>query len=383
MAMTIKVHAGDWGEQVAIFGLNWGFKRRIELSRGFFKGSDTYYLSKDIHSVEVVTEENIKRLGGTLGWGLAGGALLGPAGLLAGVLLGGKKKQVTFVCTFTDGKRILATTDPPTFRYFRTADFSALRAQPQPVPRPNTPPTKPGRSTLSKVGCGCGIGCLTIIMAFVALAIIGSLLPSPTGNPNRSRRSPTAPEDKKTVPPRIDDANRTTTRPQYEIIQKQDISTVNARRFDLRIRVQEEPDELTLQRICRDVLANDEELNQAAGVVFFLYLPDSNPAGHYTAGKATWAPKGNWANAALPRKWSKSGYELSVKPGNALGDFAAEITIAEEIPIARRKEIYHALLIEEDRSTPKQADRVVGEKYNLTPEQIKQISLEGVSQGWQ
>lgn len=57
----------------------------------------------------------MKRLGGTVGWGVAGAALLGPIGLLAGLLLGGKGKDVTFILKLKDGRKMLATTDSKTF----------------------------------------------------------------------------------------------------------------------------------------------------------------------------------------------------------------------------------------------------------------------------
>lgn len=74
-------------------------------------------------SVEVASEENAKRMVGTIGWGAAGALALGPVGLLAGLLLGGKKKEVTFVAVFKDGRRLLATTDSSEFTKLRAAVF--------------------------------------------------------------------------------------------------------------------------------------------------------------------------------------------------------------------------------------------------------------------
>lgn len=118
-AMTLKIHAGDWGDTIAGFGPGWTGKYRIVFSRGFFKGKDTYFVDTDIAELEIVTEENKKRVLGTAGWGAAGAALLGPVGLLAGLLLGGKGKEITFACHFSDGKKILASTDQKTFRLFQ------------------------------------------------------------------------------------------------------------------------------------------------------------------------------------------------------------------------------------------------------------------------
>jgi hypothetical protein len=54
---------------------------------------------------------------------VAGGVLLGPAGLLAGLLLGGKKTEVTFVAKFKDSRKLLATADSATFAKIRAAAF--------------------------------------------------------------------------------------------------------------------------------------------------------------------------------------------------------------------------------------------------------------------
>jgi hypothetical protein len=73
--------------------------------------------------VEPASEDNVKRLGGTIGWGAAGAVLLGPVGLLAGLLAGGRGKDVTFVAKFKDGRRLLATTDSKTFTKIRALVF--------------------------------------------------------------------------------------------------------------------------------------------------------------------------------------------------------------------------------------------------------------------
>lgn len=107
----ITVHAGDFpaGQASLNFGVllmpseklwhQWGEKIQCE----------------QLEAVEMASEESVKRLGGTIGWGAVGGALLGPAGLLAGLLLGGKSTEVTFVVRFKDGRKMLATSDTKTY----------------------------------------------------------------------------------------------------------------------------------------------------------------------------------------------------------------------------------------------------------------------------
>lgn len=77
----------------------------------------------DLDAVEPASEESVKKLGGTVGWGVVGATVFGPAGLLAGLLLGGKKTEVTFVARLKDGRKFLASTDSKTFSALRAAAF--------------------------------------------------------------------------------------------------------------------------------------------------------------------------------------------------------------------------------------------------------------------
>ncbi|WP_375187755.1 hypothetical protein [Sphingobium yanoikuyae] len=115
---SIKIHAGDWGKNT---------------SGGFAFGAFSLpkpgkFMPEGIHGselsdVEIATEESVKRIGGTVGWGAAGAVILGPVGLLAGLLLGGRKKEVTFVAKFKDGRKFLGTTDSKTFTQMSAATF--------------------------------------------------------------------------------------------------------------------------------------------------------------------------------------------------------------------------------------------------------------------
>lgn len=66
-------------------------------STGMFSTED-YKLMENLVSLTQITEENKASFIGKAGWGLAGGLVLGPVGLLAGLLAGGNKKTVC--CAF-------------------------------------------------------------------------------------------------------------------------------------------------------------------------------------------------------------------------------------------------------------------------------------------
>lgn len=85
-------------------------------------GSQDFSMSA-VARVEIASEESVKRVGGALGWGLAGAALFGPAGLIVGGLLGGKGKDVTFAGTLKDGKRFLVMARSEVFMKFQAAAF--------------------------------------------------------------------------------------------------------------------------------------------------------------------------------------------------------------------------------------------------------------------
>ena len=114
----VTVHAGDFlkGDGQFSFG-----SLTLKTTEHAWLG-ETIQLSQ-LESVDVASEESVKKIGGAIGWGAAGALVLGPVGLLAGLLLGGKKKEVTFVAKLKDGRRLLATTDSKTFIKLQAAVF--------------------------------------------------------------------------------------------------------------------------------------------------------------------------------------------------------------------------------------------------------------------
>lgn len=88
----VTVHSGDFLKGDGQFSFGSLILRTTEHSWA----GETIPITQ-LETVEVASEESVKKLGGTIGWGAAGALVLGPVGLLAGLLLGGKKKEVTFM----------------------------------------------------------------------------------------------------------------------------------------------------------------------------------------------------------------------------------------------------------------------------------------------
>lgn len=116
-----KVHDFKNGSFVMCVGANSFFRGLAESLFGI-KSREVIQIS-EVEVLEIASEDNVKRIGGTVGWGAAGSILLGPAGLLAGLLLGGKKKEVTIVCKLKDGRKFLAVLDSGVHQKIQAAMF--------------------------------------------------------------------------------------------------------------------------------------------------------------------------------------------------------------------------------------------------------------------
>ncbi len=116
---TVKVIAGnlakgDWVFEGSFNNLairNPSTKSREPLGKAF------------VDRVEALDEERVRSIAGTAAWGVAGAALLGPVGAVGAMLVGGKKKMVTFACYFEDGRKFMGVTDSATWTQISAAHF--------------------------------------------------------------------------------------------------------------------------------------------------------------------------------------------------------------------------------------------------------------------
>lgn len=122
--MNIKVLAGDFRE-----GSGHKFKPKGLISGPqltmFVKGKFLPEIVPlaEIQEIEVASEESVKRMGGAIGWGVAGAVLLGPLGLVAGLFGGGKGSEVTFVCQLKDERKFMATMKAKEYKALSAANF--------------------------------------------------------------------------------------------------------------------------------------------------------------------------------------------------------------------------------------------------------------------
>lgn len=115
-----KVLGGDFPEGSKV-STGWG---SISITTPMLSNEKNENIKGKIQYVEIITEENKKKFLGAAGWGLAGaigaGFLTGGIGLLigglAGVLKGGRSKEICFACQLKDGRKFIAITEPKVFQ---------------------------------------------------------------------------------------------------------------------------------------------------------------------------------------------------------------------------------------------------------------------------
>jgi len=91
---------------------------------------DTIDLKGNIERVELVTEENKKKILGSAAWGITGyvvgGLIAAPVAIaagIAGLLRGGRKKEVCIAVYLKNGKKFMAITDQNIYQKILTMVF--------------------------------------------------------------------------------------------------------------------------------------------------------------------------------------------------------------------------------------------------------------------
>lgn len=124
---AIKVYAGDFskGDTAQLVGvpvLGQACSLVVNKNRTFGTGGEEISIT-EIDGLEIATEESTRKFLGTFLGGAVGGIFLGPLGLLAGLLVGGTGKRVTFILRLKDGRKLLGSTDSKTYTKLSAAIF--------------------------------------------------------------------------------------------------------------------------------------------------------------------------------------------------------------------------------------------------------------------
>lgn len=118
--MKFKVIAGIDKE----FKLKNGKKEGLYLERsaGFLK-TEKLGITDNLESIEQITEENKNNILAKAGWGTLGLAAFGPIGLVAGLWLTGKGKEICIACELKSGEKFVASVDKETYKEFVALNY--------------------------------------------------------------------------------------------------------------------------------------------------------------------------------------------------------------------------------------------------------------------
>ena len=166
----------------------------------------------------------------------------------------------------------------------------------------------------------------------------------------------------------------------YRVIEKEDLSYAGVTRLQFRVRVQEPLSERQLAKICEQVICLQKRRKPLNAISFFFYLPNTNIDGVYTAGKADWAPDGDWAKAGDGKPGDYSRHRLLVEAKLLVEDEPGE---GDTIPEMRRRMIFFDLVkAQDDGVGDEEAYSVVAGEYDIEESAVWKIAIEGAKKGW-
>lgn len=170
--------------------------------------------------------------------------------------------------------------------------------------------------------------------------------------------------------------------PKYEIVSIKSVSYGNVKRYDVRVRVGHMLSRTELKRVSEAIIEDLKVTRPHNALALLYYLPDSDTNGFYTAGKAEWAPYGDWSRADEARTGRYSSHALKLFPGNAMG-LDPEKTRVPGLSVETKKRIFFELVAAQDRGVgDNEAYGIIANKFGVDENTVRKIAIEGVANGW-
>jgi hypothetical protein len=164
--------------------------------------------------------------------------------------------------------------------------------------------------------------------------------------------------------------------PQYSVVKVSDHSYPGAVRKALRVRVAREVTHEELTAISTRIIQQVISQQNINAIKIFFFLPESDTDGMFTAGKATWAPGGDWSKAEL-----LAPPNLFVEAGNPVGSIPDQDRV--NLPLALKKQIFLQIVRYQDKGfNSSQSHAAAAKDYEVSQEDAKKISIEGMIYGW-
>jgi hypothetical protein len=206
----------------------------------------------------------------------------------------------------------------------------------------------------------CAKGCLGVfvgfcVLIFVSAMMAGSCTPTPTQEPTPSAQS-------------------TTVVPQYTIVEDEYVNYANVVRKSYRVRVPKILTKPELTAISNKIVREATAHERVKAIMIFYYLPESDHMGFYTAGKATWAPGGDWAKADTNLVPKLVIDTRTVLPKDCIVD----------LPLKTKQQIYMQIVRDQDREmSTDQSYAAAARQFGITTDQASKIIIEGLHKGWE
>jgi hypothetical protein len=164
--------------------------------------------------------------------------------------------------------------------------------------------------------------------------------------------------------------------PQYSVVKASDHSYPGAVRKALRVRVAREVTQEELTAISARIIQLATSQQKINAIKIFFFLPESDTDGSFTAGKATWAPGGDWSRAEL-----RAPPNLFVEAGNPMGSIPDRDRV--NLPLKLKKQIFMQIVRYQDKGfNASQSHAAAARDYEISEEDAKKISIEGMIYGW-
>lgn len=170
--------------------------------------------------------------------------------------------------------------------------------------------------------------------------------------------------------------------PNFLVSAVEDVSFISSGkrvvRIVYRVKVDRPITDDEIRAVCNKIIPTAKPYN---AITFFLYLPDSDIKGSFTAGKAEWAPFGKWSSAKNVETGDYSQHQLVVQSGNPLGVVPEEEVV--DLPIETKKKMFYELVALQDKGMDAESSqKTIAKKYKITRDQLDKIRLEGNVNGW-
>lgn len=163
---------------------------------------------------------------------------------------------------------------------------------------------------------------------------------------------------------------------QYTVVSTEDVSYASVVRKSYRVRIPREMTKQELTGISNEIVHQATSRQKIKAIMIYYFLPDSDTSGAFTAGKATWAPSGDWSKAS-----TSLSPTLVVETGGAMGTISQENVV--DLPVAKKKQIFMQIVRNEDSGMENdQSYASVAQQFGISSDQAKKISLEGIIKGW-